>query len=139
MSKSAQDSRSIQGAVRPIRVARFSLQGTASFPDGAPQREEYDDDYEFERACWLYAAEWRSEYLCCDEGCADPNCPQHGPNDTRETAVSIAESSYSGSRRLGWSSGGFVGAAAGSPSSPRACWACFASLISAMCSRQLPR
>lgn len=58
------------------RVPRFWLQGTATFPDGAPQRECFVSDAAFDRACVQYADEWRRTYRCA--GCDDVACPQCG-------------------------------------------------------------
>lgn len=55
---------------------RFWLQPTKSFPDGAPQREEFLSDEEFDAACRQYAREWKHVYRCV--GCVNPDCPQHG-------------------------------------------------------------
>ena len=55
----------------------FHLQPTRSFPDGAPQREEYDTDTTHKIACQLYASEWRQEYEC-PSYCKNVDCPQHG-------------------------------------------------------------
>jgi hypothetical protein len=65
------------------RVSRFLLQPTASFPDGAPQREEWIDDESFLTACEEYEVEWRSEYICEDSGCENSDCPQHYPDSTQ--------------------------------------------------------
>lgn len=54
----------------------FWLQPTKSFPEGAPQREEYDTDRDHDRACDRYGEEWREEYDC--PGCSNPECPEHG-------------------------------------------------------------
>lgn len=54
----------------------FWLQATRSFPNGAPQREEYESDEAHEAACRAYSAEWRQAYSCL--GCNNPDCPQHG-------------------------------------------------------------
>lgn len=54
---------------------RFHLQPTASFPDGAPQREEYDNDGAHDRACDKYADEWRAAYECV--GCDDEGTSRH--------------------------------------------------------------
>lgn len=58
------------------RVKRFWLQPTATFSEGAPQREDYTGDAAFDRACVQYANEWRSAYRCA--GCDDVACPQCG-------------------------------------------------------------
>lgn len=58
------------------RIVRFCIQPTASFPEGAPQREEFDSDTAHDAACDTYAAEWRSEYIC--PGCSRMDCPYHG-------------------------------------------------------------
>jgi hypothetical protein len=55
---------------------RFHLQATKSFPDGAPQRENYDHDDDCFRAEAKYSAEWRKEFEC--PGCTDVCCPQCG-------------------------------------------------------------
>ena len=57
-------------------VPRFWLQATATFPEGAPQRESFGSDAAFDRACVKYAAEWRETYHC--SGCNDVACPQCG-------------------------------------------------------------
>jgi hypothetical protein len=57
-------------------VKRFWLQPTGSFPEIAPQREEYVDDLAYDRACVKYADEWRATHLCA--GCSDVACPQCG-------------------------------------------------------------
>lgn len=54
---------------------RFWLQPTPSFPDGAPQRENYTSDGAFERAVAKYDAEWCVMYECI--GCADPEDSHH--------------------------------------------------------------
>lgn len=59
-----------------IRVRSFWLQETASFKEGAPQRENYVDDRAFDRACLTFANEWRQKYSC--SGCRAPECPQCG-------------------------------------------------------------
>lgn len=59
-----------------IKVARFRLDVTRSFVQGAPQREEYFDDGYFERKCREYAEEWRLTYDCA--GCDEVECPQCG-------------------------------------------------------------
>jgi len=62
-----------------IKVARFWLQETASFPEGAPQRETYTDDEAFAADCLIYEHEWRSTYVCGDPACKNRDCPQHFP------------------------------------------------------------
>lgn len=65
------------GTVSGKRRVVFWIQPTASFPDGAPQREEYDSDFGHDLACFNYAQEWREEYDCI--GCRNnPDCPVHG-------------------------------------------------------------
>lgn len=59
-----------------VKVARFHLQPTTSFPDGAPFREDCSSDQDHERAARAYAKEWVVEYECA--GCEIPECPQHG-------------------------------------------------------------
>jgi hypothetical protein len=59
-----------------IRVRSFWLQETASFKEGAPQRENYADERAFDRACLTYANEWRQKYSCA--GCRESECPQCG-------------------------------------------------------------
>lgn len=60
----------------------FHLQATPSFPEGAPQREEYVSDGAHDRACDKYAAEWRVLFTCT--GCAGErgrhgfDCPTRG-------------------------------------------------------------
>ena len=67
-----------------VKVYEFCLQPTRSFPDGAPQREEYESDLQLEAAELRYAAEWRDEYEC--RGCGDPNCPQCSlPQERKKT------------------------------------------------------
>ncbi len=58
-------------------VSKFWLQPTFSFPDGAPQREEYDGDELFKSVCLKYEIEWRAEYICNDKNCKNRDCPQH--------------------------------------------------------------
>lgn len=60
-------------------VANFWLQATRSFPDGAPQREEYESDAAHTLACVEYGAEWRAAYICGNDGCKNRDCPQHFP------------------------------------------------------------
>ncbi len=62
-----------------IKVSRFWLQPTASFPECAPQREEYIDDQGFADACKSYEEEWRATYICGDGDCKNRDCPQHFP------------------------------------------------------------
>lgn len=69
---------------------RFWLQPTKSFPEGAPQREEYNTDRYHDEACERYAAEWRAEYECT--GCDRWECPQHGHSD--EPALFDADGNY---------------------------------------------
>ncbi len=58
------------------KKVRFDIQSTKSFCGGAPQREGYETDMAFIRACVKYSAEWRREYQCT--GCSNQDCPQHG-------------------------------------------------------------
>ena len=59
-------------------VHSFFLQGTRSFLEGAPQREEYDLDEAFDEACKKYGIEWRIQYR--HEGrCGNRDCPQCFP------------------------------------------------------------
>lgn len=60
------------------KVGGFALQATESFPNGAPQREEYSYDLWHEIDCRRYAEEWRARYEC--PGCLNPDCPQCGKN-----------------------------------------------------------
>ena len=62
-------------------VSRFWLQSTESFPEGAPQRENYFSDVDFDRACVKYADEWRTTYRC--SGCLEVECPQCDARDSR--------------------------------------------------------
>lgn len=62
-------------------VTRFWLQPTVSFPEIAPQREEYVSDRAYDRACVAYANEWRAAYRCA--GCDDVACPQCGAEGAR--------------------------------------------------------
>lgn len=55
-------------------VDRFCIQETPSFPEGAPQLENYDKMSEFEGAVREYEIEWRIVYRC--RGCDDALCPQ---------------------------------------------------------------
>lgn len=59
---------------KKLTVDKFNVQATPRFPDGAPQREEYDSDEAHEHACRVYAEEWRLVYRC--RGCKDFLCPQ---------------------------------------------------------------
>lgn len=62
---------------RPGRsIEHFALQETKSFPDGPPQRENYDGDDALFKAEKKYDQEWRQEYEC--PGCLDPMCPKCG-------------------------------------------------------------
>jgi hypothetical protein len=65
------------------KVARFWLQPTPSFPEGAPQRENYMTDEACDRADVRYANEWRAMYHCA--GCDDVGCPQCGAQGSRST------------------------------------------------------
>jgi hypothetical protein len=62
-------------AIGKIKVARFWLQPTKSFPD-PPQRENYWDDDGYFHAERRYEQEWRETYECA--GCPDSSCPQCG-------------------------------------------------------------
>lgn len=59
---------------------RFWMQPTPSFPDGAPQRENYRDDKSFLFAVAHYDKEWLEEFKCL--GCAEEpgrhrmSCPE---------------------------------------------------------------
>ncbi len=64
-----------------VKVPRFWLQPTKSFSEGAPQRESYETEAAFDRACTAYADEWRKTYLCA--GCSDVACPQCGAQGAR--------------------------------------------------------
>lgn len=62
---------------QPARTRmRFHLQGTKTFPDGAPQRESYNSDNDFELECMRYRFEWCAQYEC--PGCDNSDCPQCG-------------------------------------------------------------
>ncbi len=67
---------------RRRRVRCFHLQSTKSFPETAPQREEYYTDEDHLEACRQYGIEWRATYICegHDTGAAVRDCPQHGFN-----------------------------------------------------------
>jgi len=69
------------GAVHDGRtgVKAFWLQPTKSF-ENAPQREEYEDDESFARACKAYGREWRETYFCEDANCQNRDCPPHCPD-----------------------------------------------------------
>jgi len=69
------------------KVRCFFIQATPSFPDGAPQREEYEDDASHNAACRIYANEWREHYECMDAACRNRDCPQHSPEPTPQTEV----------------------------------------------------
>ncbi len=60
-------------------VPRYWLQATASYPDGAPQREEFEGDAAFYSANLKYEEEWRQQYTCGDADCQNRDCPQHWP------------------------------------------------------------
>ena len=64
-----------------VAVRRFWLQPTPSFPEGAPQRENYMTDEACDRADVRYADEWRAMYHCA--GCDDVGCPQCGAQGSR--------------------------------------------------------
>ena len=66
-------------------VARFWLQPTPSFPEGAPQRESYMTDEACDRADVRYADEWRAMYRCA--GCDDVGCPQCGSQGSRSATT----------------------------------------------------
>lgn len=71
------------------RAVAFHLQPTPSFPDGAPQREEYVSDGAHDRACDLYANEWNAIFTCT--GCAERG--RHGfdcPSMSRPPAARAA-------------------------------------------------
>jgi hypothetical protein len=70
-------------------VARFWLQPTPSFPEGAPQRESYMTDEACDRADVRYADEWRAMYHCA--GCDDVNCPQCGAQGSRSVPAPTAQ------------------------------------------------
>lgn len=59
------------------QVEKFWLQPTISFPDGAPQREEYILDCGYEEDCIIYAKEWVDTYECMNTNCKNRDCPQH--------------------------------------------------------------
>lgn len=77
-----------------MTVPRFILNPTTSFPDGAPQRESYDNDATYFRAERKYDEEWRAEYEC--EGCGDFGCPQCGQRKqtTRDEALALARATF---------------------------------------------
>lgn len=64
-----------------IKVPKFWLQKTMSYPDGAPQREEYETDRAFDLACAEYDIEWKNTYECMNINCKNRDCPQHHPID----------------------------------------------------------
>ena len=79
-----------------LKVTKFCLQPTPSFPDGAPQREECESDDIHRQDCRRYITEWIQKYECLGltthwltdgrDGrtiteCRDRNCPQHFPNE----------------------------------------------------------
>ncbi len=81
-----------------LKVNRFHLQPTSSFPDGAPQREEYETDEAHAQACCAYGREWVQKYECLGlakhwltngrDGrtateCRNRDCPQHFPEVQR--------------------------------------------------------
>jgi hypothetical protein len=68
-----------------MKVSRFWLQPTETYPEGAPQREEYENDIAHFVACKAYAVEWRARYEC--RGCVDPACPQCSQRDFGNTSV----------------------------------------------------
>jgi hypothetical protein len=68
-----------QNTMNQIHVHGFRLQSTASFQEGAPQRENYITDHSFESACASYAKEWRQAYRCA--GCRNRECPQCGEQE----------------------------------------------------------
>lgn len=72
-------------------VNRFSIQPTQTYPEGAPQREEYVTVRGFIAACIEYGAEWRREYECGDKNCRNPDCPQHGysPEQIHKTCMAL--------------------------------------------------
>lgn len=85
---------------------RFWLQPTRSFPEGAPQREDFYTDLLHDEACDIYALEWLDEYECV--GCPGGSCPQHerrGPrpifdeNGNYDFAAMEAEKSNTEGRR----------------------------------------
>lgn len=76
----ADASKSVLRPSTRITVEKFLIQSTQSFPDGAPQREEYDGDEPFLRDCKKYDEEWRSKYICGNGTCSNRDCPQHFPN-----------------------------------------------------------
>lgn len=66
--------------IMKTKVGKFWLQPTASFEDGAPQREEFLSERFFSIACGIYEAEWREKYQH-DGQCRDRNCPQCFPSN----------------------------------------------------------
>lgn len=63
---------------KKTQVASFHLQPTASFPEGAPQREEYASDQWFYQACRKYGTEWCLKYAHPGK-CENRDCPQCWP------------------------------------------------------------
>jgi len=70
-----------------IKVPNFWLQKTASYPDGAPQREEYLTDRDFDLACAEYDREWLDTYECMNTDCKNQDCPQHHPIDYAKSRI----------------------------------------------------
>lgn len=56
-------------------VDRHPLRPTKSFPDGAPQREEYDNDKSYNIACEEYEAERDNKKLPFTAGVTCDECP----------------------------------------------------------------
>lgn len=54
-------------------VRGFQLQETLNFPEGAPQRESYLSDEDYDMGVRAYQDEWKRTYRC--RGCEDQNCP----------------------------------------------------------------
>jgi len=74
-----------------IRVTNFSpSQGTKSFPDGAPKREEYATSASFRKDCRSYWAEWRARYECINQACKNWDCPQHSAEQRSREVVTKA-------------------------------------------------
>lgn len=72
-------------------VPRFWLQATKSFPDGAPQREEYNTDQDFHADCLVYAQEWRETYRCGNTDCQNRDCPEHFPEAYQSSGDPLCE------------------------------------------------